>query len=84
MLDLSDKHGGSLFERVPMPALERFVRAVQRTGRLAGVAGALRETDVPALRALAPDYAGFRSAVCVGERTGVLDAVRVRRLRDAL
>ena len=84
MLDLADKRSGSLVERLPMRALERFVRAVQRSGRLAGVAGALRAADVPALRALAPDYAGFRSAVCAGERTAALDPARVRRLKEAL
>lgn len=84
MLDLADKRGGSLFDRVPMLALGRFVRAVQRSGRLAGVAGALQASDLPALGALAPDFAGFRSAVCRGDRTGTLDAARVRELRTCL
>ena len=34
--------------------------------------------------ALAPDFAGFRSAVCRGERTATLDASLVRALRAAL
>jgi uncharacterized protein (UPF0264 family) len=80
MLDTADKRGGSLLQRVPQRALAGFVQAVQGTGRLAGLAGALRAFDVPALQALAPDFAGFRSAVCDGDRAGALDAWRVRDL----
>jgi uncharacterized protein (UPF0264 family) len=51
---------------------------------LCGLAGALRLQDVPALQRLRPGYAGFRSAVCAGERAGALDPARVRALRQAL
>ncbi|HEX6363093.1 MAG TPA: (5-formylfuran-3-yl)methyl phosphate synthase [Albitalea sp.] len=84
MLDLAEKRAGSLFDRVDTRSLGRFVRAVQRSGRLAGVAGALRLADLPAIRDLAPDFAGFRSAVCAGSRTGTLDGARVRQLREQL
>jgi uncharacterized protein (UPF0264 family) len=40
----------------------------------------LREAQLERLRELAPDFAGFRSAVCDGARDGELDPERVRRL----
>lgn len=84
MLDLAGKRTGSLVQRLPPGALAGFVARVHASGRLAGLAGALRLEDVPALRALAPDFAGFRSAVCVGGRAGSLDEARVAALRAGL
>lgn len=80
MLDTSDKRGGSLLQRVTMSTLARFVADVRRHGCLAGLAGALRAADVPLLLGLAPDFAGFRSAVCEGGRAGPLAPTRVRDL----
>jgi uncharacterized protein (UPF0264 family) len=82
MLDLADKRGGSLLQRLPARELRSFVIAVQKRHRLAGLAGALRTEDVDGVLALAPDFAGFRSAVCAGDRAGALDADRVRRLHE--
>jgi uncharacterized protein (UPF0264 family) len=80
MLDTAAKGAGSLVQRLPRTALAAFVARVRASGRRAGLAGALRVEDVPALRALGPDFAGFRSAVCEGGRAGPLDAARVREL----
>jgi uncharacterized protein (UPF0264 family) len=80
MLDTADKRGGSLLQRHPLPELAAFVTRVRSHGCLAGLAGALRAEDMQALLALAPDFAGFRSAVCAGDRAGALDAGRVREL----
>jgi uncharacterized protein (UPF0264 family) len=84
MLDTANKHAGSLLQRVSESSLRAFVGAVRGRSVLCGLAGALRAADVPQLRALAPHFAGFRSAVCAGERDGALDAQRVRALRTAL
>lgn len=84
MLDTADKHAGSLLQRVPPACLRDVVERVQRSGRLAGLAGALRADDVPALRRLAPDFAGFRGAVCADGRAGRLETARVRALCTAL
>lgn len=84
MLDTADKGAGSLIERLAPAALFGFVAALRRNDCLSGLAGALRGVDVPALREIAPDFAGFRSAVCHGPRDGKLDPVRVRALRARL
>ena len=84
MLDTVDKRGGSLLQRHSRAELAAFVERTRSHGCLAGLAGALRAIDVAALVALAPDFAGFRSAVCAGDRAGALDAERVRDLARRL
>lgn len=84
MLDTQDKRGGSLLARIDDAALRGFIGRCRAAGKLAGLAGALRVDDLPRLRAFAPDFAGFRSAVCSGPRTATLDALRVRALRERL
>jgi uncharacterized protein (UPF0264 family) len=84
MLDTAEKRRGSLLQRLPLAALAGFIEAVHARGALAGLAGSLRADDAPALRALAPDFAGFRGAVTRGARTAVLDPRRVRLLRRRL
>ena len=84
MLDTIDKRGGSLLQRIAPAALAGFIEAVRSHGCLAGLAGALRAADVPALIALGPDIGGFRSAVCAGHRAGALEPALVRDLLDRL
>jgi uncharacterized protein (UPF0264 family) len=80
MLDTADKNKGSL-RRVCEPGyLREFVAETRRLGLLCGLAGSLRAEDVPSLRAFAPDYLGFRGALCGGNRTGNLDPDAVRAL----
>jgi (5-formylfuran-3-yl)methyl phosphate synthase len=80
MADTFDKLTGSLFDAVPMDDLSRFIATVRMTGTMVGLAGALRAGHEPLLRALAPDFAGFRTAVCAGDRSAALDAGRLRTL----
>lgn len=84
MADTADKATGSLLGQLPRATLEGFVTRVQAAGALAGLAGSLRADDLPALQALAPDFAGFRSAVCDGHRGGPLDARRLDALAGAM
>ena len=75
------------FEVSDEAALRDFLARVRAAGpmaRLAGLAGALRLADLPRVRALAPDFAGFRSAVCSGDRGGALDPARLRALHQAM
>ncbi|MCA0175936.1 MAG: hypothetical protein LCH73_06565 [Proteobacteria bacterium] len=84
MLDTQDKLGGSLRQRLPLAELAAFVRAVQAGGAWAGLAGALTLDDARALAPLAPDFLGFRSAVCAGPRAGALCRQRLDALLAAL
>lgn len=85
MVDTADKSAGSLFDLVPQSGLLRFVQRARAASVLVGLAGALRQHQVPALRLLEPDFAGFRGAVCLGDdRTGALCATRIAALKTAL
>jgi len=84
MVDTADKHAGSLFDMLDASELRRFVEIARHAGIPAGLAGALRRGDLPALRSLAPDFAGFRSAVCAGDRGSELDPRRLSDLAQAL
>jgi len=87
MADTANKRAGSLFACVAAAELQRFVATVRGAGKLVGLvglAGALRLPDLPALRRLAPDFAGFRSAVCAGDRASALDGQKVRGLAELL
>jgi uncharacterized protein (UPF0264 family) len=84
MLDTQDKRAGSLLDLVSTEALAHFVVSVRARGALAGLSGALRRVHLPALAALAPDFAGFRSAVCQVSRDAALDASLLRLLLDAV
>lgn len=84
MVDTADKIAGSLFDVLSMPQLQRFVSDVRASGALVGLAGALRRPHLAALRSLAPDFAGFRSAVCAGDRSGELDPGRLQELASAV
>ena len=84
MVDTADKLAGSLFDAVPMAELQAFVAQVRASGRMAGAAGALRVAHMPLLRALAPDFAGFRSAVCVADRKTALCPERLAALAALL
>jgi (5-formylfuran-3-yl)methyl phosphate synthase len=80
MADTADKLTGSLFDVLPMYELRRFVATVRAAGAMVGLAGALRAEHISQLSALAPDFAGFRTAVCVGDRSSALDPQRLRTL----
>ena len=84
MADTEDKRSGSLFDAVSRVALAHFVSQARAARVMVGLAGALRLQHAQALAELAPDFAGFRSAVCAGDRSAALDATRLRELALAL
>jgi uncharacterized protein (UPF0264 family) len=84
MVDTADKRAGSLFDVLSEVELRRFVGAGRASGALVGLAGALRHPQLAALHALGPDFAGFRSAVCTGDRRGALDPERLCELATAI
>lgn len=84
MVDTADKRAGSLFDVMGASELHFFLQAARAAAAMAGLAGALRVQHLPALRALAPDFAGFRSAVCDGDRGAALDPQRLHALAQAL
>jgi uncharacterized protein (UPF0264 family) len=84
MADTADKRSGSLFDAVSRVAAARFVSQARAARVMVGLAGALRREHAQALAELAPNFAGFRSAVCAGDRSAALDATRLHELAAAL
>jgi len=85
MLDTADKRNGHLLEHADVGTLSRFVREARRLGLLSGLAGSLRQQDIPRLLPLNPDYLGFRGALCEqSRRTGRIDPFRLISIRRAM
>jgi (5-formylfuran-3-yl)methyl phosphate synthase len=84
MLDTADKRGGGLGRHLADAVLGDFVERVSRSGMLSGLAGSLGLADIAPLARHAPDYLGFRGALCKDGRTSRLDAARVRAVRAAI
>lgn len=84
MADTEDKSAGSLFDCVDDVTLATFVSRVRQAGKLVGLSGALRPQHLPRLAGLAPDFAGFRGALCEGSRRGTLVPDKLRELKEAL
>ena len=64
MMDTARKDGRRLLDHVDPAAIDLFVRRCRSQGLLVGLAGSLEAADVPRLLLLAPDYLGFRTALC--------------------
>ena len=84
MLDTARKGAGRLLDNLDIPALAGFVEACHGHDLLAGLAGSLEPPDIPRLLPLAPEYLGFRGALCAGSRTGPLDPAAFRLVRELI
>ncbi|MBB3265849.1 uncharacterized protein (UPF0264 family) [Azospirillum sp. OGB3] len=85
MLDTAGKSSGGLLRHKTKDELARFLAQARGYGLLTGLAGSLRLDDIPALLPLAPDYLGFRTALCAGaERGGALDPAALAAVRNAV
>lgn len=83
MLDTAEKGAGGLRGALGEEELVSFVREARGLGLLVGLAGSLGLEDVEPLAALAPDYLGFRGALCRGgQRSVALDPVALACVRD--
>jgi uncharacterized protein (UPF0264 family) len=85
MIDTAGKEGGGLRHLLADTTLRRFVDAARDCGLLSGLAGSLRVEDIAPLRAVGPDYLGFRGALCAdARREAAIDAARLRQVRSLL
>jgi hypothetical protein len=84
LIDTAIKDGLTLFDFLNPEALRLLAHQAHEAGLLFGLAGALRESDLPMVYDIGADVVGLRTAACRdNRRTGPLDAARVRRLRIA-
>jgi len=85
MMDTARKDGRRLLDHADPAAIDRFVRGCRAQGLLAGLAGSLEAADVPRLLLLAPDYLGFRGALCGShDRRAGLDPAELKVIRGLI
>jgi len=85
MLDTADKSKGTLRDHASETVLARFAISARMQGLRFGFAGSLGVTDIPPLLPLAPDFLGFRRALCgAAGRSGRLDSLAVINVKRAI
>jgi FolB domain-containing protein len=85
MLDTARKSEGRLLDRMDIPALGDFVALCRRHHLMSGLAGSLETPDIPRLLVLAPDFLGFRGALCAGrDRAAHIDPDAVVLVRELI
>jgi len=85
MIDTAQKGGQRLLDHLGPAQLVGFVEACRELGLLSGLAGSLEAPDIPRLVPLAPDFLGFRSALCgANGRSGPIEAAAIAALRDLI
>jgi hypothetical protein len=84
MVDTGIKDGRSTFEFMDEEELTKFTTAIRKEGLLSALAGTLKFEDLPALRRIDPDIIGVRGMVCGGDRTSVIKAELVEKLRNEM
>ncbi len=85
LLDTAIKDGSALFDFLNIQTLRFLAEQAHESGLLFGLAGALREQDLPLVRDLGADVVGLRTAVCRNhQRNGPLEAARVQRLHQLI
>jgi len=65
-------------------SLAQWLQLTRERGAMSGIAGSLGWAQFAQIRALAPDVAGFRTALCVDGRRSRLDPQRVAQWATAL
>jgi len=82
MLDTATKGPRRLLDLMDITALGGFIAAARTHGLMKGMAGSLETPDVPRLLLLAPNFLGFRGALCVGQdRTAPINQEAVALVR---
>jgi FolB domain-containing protein len=85
MLDTAGKASGRLLDHLDIASLGNFVDTCRRHHLLAGLAGSLESPDIPRLLLVAPDYLGFRRALCANyERGARIDSEMVSMIRELI
>lgn len=83
MLDTANKKTGSLTQVLTEEKISEFVAIAKNQNLLCGLAGSLRANDIPRLLTHAPDYLGFRGAIChKNNRTAAIDEFALQTINS--
>ncbi len=85
MVDTADKTDGRLLDHLPPERIPAFVSRARTLGLQVGLSGSLEAPDIPRLLPFAPDFLGFRGALCgQSQRTAAIDAESVKHIRSLI
>jgi uncharacterized protein (UPF0264 family) len=84
LLDTAAKDGQTLLDRWSETRLQAWSASVKEAGLLAALAGSLGVAEVALVAALGCDVIGVRGAACAAGRSGLVEARKVRLLRQAI
>ncbi|TIO05693.1 (5-formylfuran-3-yl)methyl phosphate synthase [Mesorhizobium sp.] len=83
MVDTANKANGRLLDHLPPEQIPGFVDRAKSLGLMVGLSGSLEAPDIPRLLPFAPDFLGFRGALCGHSgRTGSISAEAVSQIRE--
>ena len=82
MVDTANKADGRLLDHLPPARIPAFVDRARTLGLAVGLSGSLEAPDVPRLLPFAPDFLGFRGALCgEGGRTRSIEPRPWKQIR---
>jgi FolB domain-containing protein len=85
MVDTADKAGGRLLDHMPPERIPIFVNRASSLGLKVGLSGSLEAPDIPRLLPFAPDFLGFRGALCDrSQRTASINKQAVEHIRSLI
>lgn len=85
MFDTASKNGATFLDYFSVDEIKEIAHRVQAQGLLFGLAGSLNLQHVAMVKAIAPDYMGFRGGVCINhQRKSELDPEKIRAIRAVM
>jgi dihydroneopterin aldolase len=83
MVDTANKANGRLLDHLPPERIPGFIDRAKSLGLMVGLSGSLEAPDIPRLLPFAPDFLGFRGALCGDAgRAGSISAEAVSQIRE--
>ncbi|RWN69294.1 MAG: hypothetical protein EOR99_05050 [Mesorhizobium sp.] len=83
MVDTANKADGRLLDHLPPERIPGFIDRAKSLGLMVGLSGSLEAPDIPRLLPFAPDFLGFRGALCGDAgRAGSISAEAVSQIRE--
>ena len=81
LLDTFGKKNGDLLNFCKIDYLRKFISKCKKNNIKIGLAGGLKEIQIPLIVKLKPDIVGFRSAICrLNKRNSSIDINKIRKL----
>ncbi|RWE70328.1 (5-formylfuran-3-yl)methyl phosphate synthase [Mesorhizobium sp.] len=83
MVDTAIKANGRLLDHLPPERIPGFIDRAKSLGLIVGLSGSLETPDIPRLLPFAPNFLGFRGALCGNSgRVGSISAEAVAQIRE--